>query len=76
MANRPAPWYLTVTIVAALAALVGIPAMEALQHMHLTLWLHIPLTLVALTLIGGGASVAGVAYLEYQARSTKVAEKA
>ena len=76
MATRPAPWYLTVTILGAVAALVGIPAMEMLQHMHLTLWLHIPLTVVALTLIGGGALVSGVAYLEYQARSTKVAEKA
>jgi ribose/xylose/arabinose/galactoside ABC-type transport system permease subunit len=68
MANRPASWFLTVAIVATVAAVAGVPFMEWLQEGDLNLWLHIPLTLVALTLIGGGAALAGVAFLEYRAR--------
>jgi hypothetical protein len=76
MAKRPASWFLSVTIVAAVVALSGVPLMEWLQEAHLSLWLHIPLTLVALTLIGGGAGAAGVAFIEYRARLVQGSQQA
>ncbi len=68
MVNRPAAWFLSVSIGAAVIAVVMVVGMELLQESHLTLWLHIPLTLVALGGISLGAGVAGVAYAEYRAR--------
>jgi hypothetical protein len=76
MVSRPASWFGTVAIVAAVVALLGVPFMEWLQHVHLSQWLHIPLTVLALTMMGGGATVAGVAYLEYRSRTGKTEQKA
>lgn len=76
MRDRPAVWFRNLAAGALLIALAMIPAVEMLLHGSLPLWLHIPLTLMALTLMGLGAGVAGVAYLEYQARSGDRGQKA
>lgn len=68
MVNRPAAWFLSVSIGAGVIAVAMVAAMELLQELHLAPWLHIPLTLVALGGISLGAGVAGVAFAEYRAR--------
>lgn len=70
MANRPASWFRNAAVGAVVLALLMVAPMEWLQsdHSALPLWLHIPLTMVVLTGIGGGAAVAGVAFLEYRER--------
>jgi type III secretory pathway component EscS len=55
-------------VVGVVVALLMVGAMEGLQEMHLTLWLHIPLTAIVLTLMAGGAGLAGVAFLEWRER--------
>lgn len=69
MLNRSASWYRYVAIMSAVMALLMVWAMEGLQELHLTPWLHIPLTVVVLTLMGGGAGLAGAAFLEYRERA-------
>lgn len=71
MVHRSAAWFRNVTILSAVVALALVPAISYLMHGGLPLWLHIPVTVVALTLMAGGALVAGVAFVEYQARTTK-----
>lgn len=70
MVQRPAEWFRNVAILGAVVALVLVPVVNALIHGELSLWLHVPLTILVLTLMGGGALVAGVALVEYQARKS------
>lgn len=76
MVNRSAAWFRTVAIGGGLLALLMVPLAELLLHGDLALWLHIPLITVVLTLMAGGAAAAGVAYLEYQARSVAGGQQA
>lgn len=70
MADRPAVWFLRVAMGAGVLAVLMVGAMEGLQHyVQLPLWLHIPLTVVVLTLMGGGACVTGAALVEYRQRT-------
>jgi hypothetical protein len=39
------------------------------MHAGLPLWLHIPLTIVVLILLGGSAMAAGVSFFEFHLRS-------
>lgn len=71
MEKRPAVWFRNVAITAGVLALIMVGAMEGLQEAHLPLWLHIPLTLIVLTCLGGGALAAGVAYCEFRGRTPK-----
>jgi len=68
MVNRSAAWFRTVSLGGAAVAFAAVLGMELLQEAHLTSWLHIPLTLVALGSISLGAAVAGVACVEHRAR--------
>ncbi len=62
--------YLGLAVGGAVLALLMVPIMELLQHHAvLPLWLHIPLTFLVLTLMGGGAGAAGIALAEYRSRS-------
>lgn len=70
MVHRPAEWFRNVAILGAVVALALVPVVNALIHSELSLWLHVPATLVTLTLMGGGALVAGVAFVEYQTRKS------
>lgn len=70
MVNRSATWFLSVAIGATVIAVGMVAFMELLQGSQLSLWLHIPLTLIALGGISLGAAVAGIAYLEYRTRQT------
>lgn len=76
MVNRSATWFRWVAVGGGLLALLMVPLVELLLHGDLALWLHIPLTAVVLTLMAGGAAVAGIAYLEYQARSAAGGQQA
>lgn len=76
MMNRSAGWFRSVAIGGGLLALLMVPLVEMLLHGDLPLWLHIPVTAVVLTLMAGGAAVSGIAYLEYQARSTAGGQQA
>lgn len=71
MVHRPATWFRNVAILGALVALALVPAVNALLHGELSLWLHVPLTIVVLTLMAGGSIVTGVAFVEYQARASQ-----
>lgn len=64
MMNRPAWWYRGVGGIALVVAVLAVWAMEELQHAHLVWWQHIPLTIAALTLIGGGALLFGLTLVE------------
>ncbi|HWI62104.1 MAG TPA: hypothetical protein VNT75_09720 [Symbiobacteriaceae bacterium] len=70
MVNRPAWWFRGVGGIALVVSLLAVWAMEELQHAHLVWWLHIPLTLVVLTGIGGGAILFGLSLVEGEARET------
>ena len=70
MVHRPAEWFRNVAILGAVVALVMVPVVNALIYGDLPLWLHVPLTILVLTLMGGGALVAGAALVEYQSRKT------
>lgn len=70
MVHRPAEWFRNVAILSAVVALVLVPVINALIHGDFPLWLHVPLTVLVLTLMGGGALIAGVAFVEYQARKS------
>lgn len=70
MFRKRAPvWYRSIALAGAAVAVVMVPLMEGLQHIHLPLWLHVPLTAVVLGLMSLGAAAAGLAYAEYRARS-------
>lgn len=69
MVNRSAAWFRAVAIGGGVVSLLMVPLVELLLHGDLALWLHIPLTGLVLTLMAGGAAVAGIAWLEYKARS-------
>ena len=76
MANRSAEWYRNVALAGAVLAVLMVPAMEWVMHEDLSLWLHIPIVFVVLHLMAGGAAVAGLAFLEYQARSANRGQQA
>lgn len=67
--ERSAVWFRNAAVGCLVLSLIMVPAVEFLIHSSLSLWLHIPLTFVALNLMALGAGAAGVAYLEYRARS-------
>jgi hypothetical protein len=69
MAKYAASWFRNVALGGLSLSLVMVAVMELLQEAGLSLWLHVPLTGLVLTLMAGGALTAGVAWLEYQARS-------
>ncbi|MFO7275136.1 MAG: hypothetical protein LOD90_09575 [Symbiobacteriaceae bacterium] len=68
MAHRPAAWFRNVAALGLLVAVAMVPAVTALLHGSLPLWLHIPLTGLALTLLALGSAVAGVAMVEFRQR--------
>lgn len=68
MVNRPAWWFRGVGGIALVVSLLMVWAMEELQHAHLVWWLHIPLTVAVLTLIGGGALLCGLSLVEAENR--------
>ncbi|HEY3369037.1 MAG TPA: hypothetical protein VGK74_28605 [Symbiobacteriaceae bacterium] len=68
MDKRPANWFRNLAVGAGVLAVLMVGGMEGLQGANLALWLHLPLTLLVLTIMGGGAMVAGVAFCEYRAR--------
>jgi len=61
--------------VSILVALVMVPTISALVHGDLALWLHIPLTGLALAAMAGGAAATGVALVEYRARMAQPAQQ-
>ncbi|MDF2626792.1 MAG: hypothetical protein K0R39_623 [Symbiobacteriaceae bacterium] len=71
MVNRPAWWFRGVGGLGLVVSLLAVWAMEVLQHEHLSWWLHIPLTVIVLTLIGGGAALFGLTLVEGQAREAQ-----
>lgn len=69
MVHRPAEWFRNVTVGSAVIALLLVPVIDLLLHTNLPLWLHVPAILLVLTLMAGGAVVAGITFVEYRARS-------
>lgn len=74
MANRSAAWFRNLAVAGALVALAMVPAISALVHGSLALWVHIPLTGLALASLAGGAAVTGVALAEFRARRSQPTE--
>lgn len=76
MGKRSAVWFRNVTIGGIALSLLMVPAMEWLQHEHLSPWLHLPLTFAVLNLMAGGGLVAGAALVEYRSRSAGSGQQA
>lgn len=68
MAHRPASWFRNVAVAGLVVAVAMVPAIAALLHGDLPLWLHIPLTVLALALLALGSAAAGVAAVEFRQR--------
>lgn len=69
MAGRSGTWFRNVGVAGIAVSVLMIWLMELLMHRHLPWWAHIPAVGIVLTLMAGGAAVAGVSYVEYQART-------
>jgi hypothetical protein len=68
MQERPSWWFGGIGGLGLVVSLLMVWAMEALQEAHLSLWLHIPLTVLVLTAFGLGAAAFGVTLVEAKAR--------
>jgi mannose/fructose/N-acetylgalactosamine-specific phosphotransferase system component IIC len=71
MVKWPAHRFLQVAVCGILVALIMVPVVQWLLHAGLPLWLHIPAAFLALNLMAVGALGAGVALVEYRARSAQ-----
>ncbi|HWI53374.1 MAG TPA: hypothetical protein VNT01_14625 [Symbiobacteriaceae bacterium] len=68
MAKQPAWWFRGVGGIGLVVSVLMVWAMEELQHAHLAWWLHIPLTALVLTCMGGGAALFGMTLVEADVR--------
>jgi len=62
-------WYRNVALAGLGISILMVPSLEALQHAHLAAFFHIPLMILILNAMAGGAMVAGVCFCEYQQRA-------
>ncbi|MFZ5817519.1 MAG: hypothetical protein ACOY93_19825 [Bacillota bacterium] len=68
MVDRPAEWFRIVAVCSGVLGVAMVFLLNALIHSDLSLWLHVPLTILVLTLLGGSAILTGVAFVEFNAR--------
>jgi uncharacterized protein (DUF983 family) len=71
MVHRTADWFRNAAVVSLVVGVAMVFALNQLMHADLPLWQHIPLTALVLTLLAGSAIMAGVAYVECDARQKK-----
>jgi membrane protein DedA with SNARE-associated domain len=76
MRKWPADRFLILAIASAALALTMVGLLQWILGSDLSQWIHVPLTFLILNLMAGGAGVAGVAVLEYRARSSGSRQKA
>lgn len=69
MVRYPARWFQLTAVCSLALGVAMVFALNALLHRDLPLWLHIPLAIVVLTLLGGSALAAGVCFVEFNSRN-------
>lgn len=69
MVRYPARWFQLVAVGSLALGTAMVFALSSLLHAGLSLWLHIPLAIVILTLLAGSALTAGVCFLEFNVRN-------
>jgi|GEM_PF-1895182 len=69
MVHRPAEWFRIVAVLSGVVGVAMVFVLNALIHGDLPLWIHVPATILTLTVVGGSAILTGVAFVEFNARS-------
>lgn len=69
MVHRPGEWFRIVAVLSGLTGVAAVFLLNEVIHMSLPIWVHIPLVVAVLTLMGAGGVACGVAFVEADART-------